>query len=69
MKFDYYCLNCGWGNKVGLWSTKIGERFLCYGCGSTGLSSDDDAPKYLPIDSQSDNESDYDFVKRIFLKK
>ena len=62
----WYCLGCGWGAIIETWETRIGTRYLCR-CGLSGRLEENDAPKFLNEEEQKDNESDYDFVKRVWI--
>lgn len=65
---EWYCLGCGWNTKIEIWHSRIGERYLCYCCGMSGLLLDEDAPKFLNYerDHPDANESTYDFEKRMW---
>lgn len=62
----YYCISCGWNANIEIWKTAIGKRYVCKNCGIKGLMSEYDAPKFLNENEQADNESNFDFEKRIF---
>jgi len=64
----HYCLYCGWNSQIIYFETKIGLRWVC-SCGIQGLKGSFDEPKLLPLDSQGEIESDFDFCKRIFKEE
>lgn len=63
---QWFCFHCSWVAMIETWSTKIGMRYLCRSCGSSGLLSEYDSPKFLNSDEQKNDESDFDFIKRIY---
>lgn len=62
----FYCLGCGWNALIQVWNSKIGPRYVCKNCGMMGSMLDFDSPKLLNENEQADNETTFDFEKRIF---
>lgn len=72
MEKVWYCLGCGFNADIEIFQTyrnglTLGERYVCKHCGSHGLLSDWDAPKFI-IDDQKEGESTAAFEDRIFGK-
>lgn len=64
----HYCLYCGWNANVEFFERPLGTRWVCKGCGNSGHKSDFDCPVLVNENEQGNDESDYDFTQRIFIR-